>query len=116
MARPTPITTKPGRKPGELVVQLPPGWDLRLRRVLRTILDDALPDPREHGLTASQRDGRVQLRRRRLQAAVCTFVSDLLTADIVGKEIALTTRSRHGIRSGSLREHVQKILREVSRG
>ncbi len=114
MARPTPITTKPGRKTGELVVQLPPGWDLRLRRVLRTMLDDALPDAREAGLTSSQREARIRLRRNRLQAAVCTFVSDLLTADIVGKEIALTTRSRYGVRSGSLREHVQRILREVT--
>ena len=113
MARPNPITTKPGRKSGELVVHLPPGWELRLRRVLRTMLDDALPDPREKGLTASQRESRIRLRRRRLQAAICSFVSDLLTADIVGKEIALATRSRHGFRSGSLREHVQKILREV---
>jgi hypothetical protein len=116
MARPNPITTKPGRKPGELVVHLPPGWDLRLRRVLRTLLDDALPDAREPGLTPSQREARINLRRKRLQAAVCTFVSDLLTADIVGKEFALTSRSRHGVRSGSLREHVQKILREVSQG
>src|SRR3954463_4351711 len=115
MARATPITTKPGRKSGELVVHVPPGWDLRLRRVLRTMLDDALPDAREPGLSTSQREARVRLRRRRLQAAVCTFVSDLLTADIVGKEIALTTRSRHGFRTGSLREHVQKILREVGR-
>jgi hypothetical protein len=115
MARPTPITTKPGRKSGELVVHLPPGWELRLRRVLRTMLHDALPDHREKGLTAAQRESRLRLRRRRLQAAVCAFVSDLLTADIVGKEIALATRSRHGFRSGSLREHVQKILREVGR-
>jgi hypothetical protein len=113
MARPQPITTKPGRKPGELVVHLPPGWELRLRRVLRTMLADSLPDPREPGLTPGQRDARVRLRRQRLQAAVCTFVSDLVTADIVGKEIALATRSRHGVRSGSLREHVQAILREV---
>jgi hypothetical protein len=112
MARPTPITTKPGRKPGELVVQLPPGWDLRLRRVLRTMLEDALPDARENGLTPQQREARIRLRRRRLQAAICTFVSDLVTADIVGKEIALSTRSRHGFRSGSLREHVLKIIRE----
>ena len=115
MARPNPITTKPGRKSGELVVHLPPGWELRLRRVLRTMMHDALPDPRETGLTPAQREARVALRRRRLQAAVCTFVSDLITADIVGKEIALATRSRHGFRSGSLREHVQKILREVAR-
>ena len=115
MARPSPITTKPGRKPGEYVVHLPPGWELRLRRVLRTMLDDALPDPREAGLTPAQRETRVNLRRRRLQTAICSFVSDLVTADIVGKEIALSTRSRHGLRSGSLREHVQKILREVTR-
>jgi len=114
MARSNPITTKPGRKPGELVVQVPPGWELRLRRVLRTILDEALPDARAPGLTPNQREARIRLRRRRLQTAICTFVSDLLTADIVGKEIALSSRSRHGIRTGSLREHVQKILREVS--
>ena len=48
-------------------------------------------------------------------AAICSYVSDLLTADLVGKEIALSTRSRHGFRSGSLREHVQKILREANR-
>ena len=113
MARPHPITTKPGRKPGELVVQLPPGWDLRLRRVLRTMLADALPDPREPGLSAAQRETRVRLRRQRLQQAVCAFVSDLLTADIVGKEFALSARNRHGVRRGSLREHVQAILREV---
>ena len=116
MARPHPITTKPGRKPGELVVHLPPGWELRLRRVLRTMLDDALPDAREPGLTPNQREARIRLRRRRLQSAICSFVSDLVTADIVGKEIALSSRSRHGIRTGSLREHVQKILREVAGG
>lgn len=115
MARPSPITTKPGKKSGELVVHLPAGWELRLRRVLRTMLEDALPDPHEKGLTPNQREARINLRRRRLQAAICSYVSDLLTADVVGKEIALSTRSRHGFRSGSLREHVQKILREANR-
>jgi hypothetical protein len=115
MARAHPISTKPGRKPGEYLVHVPAGWELRLRRVLRTMLEDALPDAREPGLTPAQREARVKQRRRRLQSAICTFVSDLVTADIVGKEIALSTRSRHGFRSGSLREHVQKILREVSR-
>ncbi len=115
MARPNPITTKPGKKSGELVVHLPAGWELRMRRVLRTMLEDALPDPHEKGLTPNQRESRINLRRRRLQAALCTYVSDLLTADVVGKEIALSTRSRHGFRSGSLREHVQKILREANR-
>ena len=77
MARPNPITTKPGRKSGELVVHLPAGWELRLRRVLRTMLDDALPDPREKGLTPAQRESRIHLRRRRLQAAICTFFPGL---------------------------------------
>ena len=114
MARPQPITTKPGRKSGEIVVQLPPGWELRLRRVLKHILADTLPDAREKGLTQSQREARVRLRRRRLQAGVCQFVSDLITADIVGKEVALATRNRFGRRHGSLREHVQAILRDVA--
>jgi len=91
MARPQPITTKPGRKAGELIVQLPPGWELRLRRVLRHLLADTLPNPREKGLTESQREAR-----------------------IVGKEVALATRNRFGTRRGSLREHVQAILREVA--
>ena len=114
MARPHPITTKPGRKPGELLVIVPPGWELRLRRVLKHVLADTLPDPREKGLTPAQREARVRLRRRRLQAAICQFVSDLITADIVGKEVALATRNRYGARRGSLREHVQAILRDVA--
>jgi hypothetical protein len=114
MARPHPITTKPGRKAGEFVVQLPPGWELRLRRVLRRLIGDALPDPREKGLTENQREARIRLRRRALQAAMCQFVSDLITADIVGKEVALATRNRFGTRRGTLREHVQAILREFA--
>lgn len=113
MARPHPVTSKPGRKSGEFVVLLPPGWELRLRRVLKQILADTLPDAREHGLTESQRAARVRLRRRRLQAAICQYMCDLITADIVGKEVALATRNRFGERRGSLREHVQAILHEV---
>ncbi len=113
MARPHPITAKPGGKSGEFVLTLPPGWELRLRRVLKEILADALPDARTRGLTQSERAARVQLRRRRLQAAICQYVGDLVTADIVGKEVALATRNRFGARTGSLREHVQAILREV---
>lgn len=114
MARPHPVTSKPGRKSGEFIVMLPPGWELRLRRVLKQILADTLPDARERGLTESERDARVRLRRRRLQTAICQYVSDLITADIVGKEVALATRNRFGTRNGSLREHVQAILREVA--
>lgn len=114
MARPQPITTRPGRRPGELLVTLPPGWELRLRRVLRTILTDTLPDPRERGLTPAQREARARARRKRMQVAMCQFVSHLLTADIVGKEVALATRTRFGHRRGSLREHVEAILREAA--
>lgn len=94
------------------MVSLPPGWELRLRRVLREINADTLPlpNPRERGLTAAQRDARTKLRRRRLQQALCRYVSDLLTADIVGKEVAFATRGRYGARRGSLREHIQALL------
>jgi hypothetical protein len=116
MAQAQAIKTKPGRRSGELVVSLPPGWELRLRRVLREIMVDSLPDPHEKGLTEGQRHAREDLRRQRMRDAMCRFVSDLLTADIVGKEVALTTRNRYGTRTGSLREHVQAILREVASG
>lgn len=113
MGRPHPISTKPGRKSGEFIVQLPASWELRLRRVLRQMINDTLPDPREPGISAAQREARIQIRRRRLQAGICQFMSDLLAADIVGKEVALATRTRYGVRKGSLREHVQAILKEV---
>ena len=113
MNRPHPITTKPGRKAGEFTVQVPGSWELRLRRVLKQMLKETLPDPREPGLTPSQRDARVLIRRRRVHAAMCQFISDLIAADIVGKEVALATRNRFGTRRGSLREHVEAIMREV---
>jgi hypothetical protein len=114
MRRPPAITTTLGRKPGELVVHLPPGWSFRLRRVVRSLVADTLPDPRERGLSARQRATRLRARRRTMQLAVERFVSEVLTAEIVGKEIALGARTRYGTRRGSLREHVQAILREVS--
>ncbi len=114
MARPQPITTKPGRKSGELTVTLPPGWELRLRRVLRQLIADSLPDPHERGLTPARRGARVEQRRRLLQDAICRHLTDLITADIVGREIALATRNRYGSRRGSLREHVQAILKEAA--
>ena len=114
MARPSPITTKPGRKPDELVIRVPAAWELRLRRVVRELVADTLPDPREKGLTEQQREARLQLRRRKIRDAICQYVSDLVTSDIVGKEVALSSRNRHGIRRGSLREHVQAILRDVA--
>ncbi|MBI4516244.1 MAG: hypothetical protein HY699_10575 [Deltaproteobacteria bacterium] len=114
MARPQPIRTRPGRTHGELVVTLPPGWELRLRRVLRQLNSEALPNPREPGLTAAQREARLRARRRQMRNAICRFVSDLITADIVGKEVALATRSRFGTRRGSLREQVQALIREVA--
>jgi hypothetical protein len=110
------IKTRQGRKAGELVVNLPPGWELRMRRVLKELLGEALPDPREPGLTPQQRETRVRLRQTKIRDAMCRFVSDLIMADVVGKEVALSTRNRYGRRSGSLREHVAAILREASGG
>jgi len=115
MNRMQPIRTRPGRKSGELVVTLPPGWELRLRRVLRELMgDESMPDPRERGLTPQQRQTRLLQRQRRMREAMCRFVSELITADVVGREIALATRNRFGRRTGSLREHVQAILREAA--
>lgn len=85
-----------------------------MRRVMRYLLAETLPDPHEKGLSEHQRETRIRARRRQLQAAMCQFTSDLITADIVGKEVALATRNRFGTRRGSLREHVQAILREVA--
>ncbi len=111
MSRAQPIRTRPGKRPGELVVSLPPGWELRLRRVLREIMGETLPDPRAEGLTPAQRASRLEQRQRRMREAMCQFISELITADIVGREVALSTRNRYGRRSGSLREHVAAILR-----
>jgi hypothetical protein len=115
--RTLPIRTRPGRRNGELVVSLPPGWELRLRRIVRELMgDDALPDPRERGLTAVQRQARIHQRQQRMREAMCRFISELITADVIGKEIALATRNRFGRRTGSLREHVAAILREAAGG
>lgn len=117
MIKSQPIRTRPGRKSGELIVTLPPGWELRLRRVLRELMgDESLPNAREKGLTPQQREARIQQRQKRMREAVCRFISELITADVIGKEIALATRNRFGRRTGSLREHVQAILREASGG
>lgn len=110
------VKTRPGRKNGELVVTLPPGWELRLRRVLKELTPDSFPDSRENGLTPQQRQARIRLRQERMREAICRFISDLITADIVGKEVALSTRSRYGRRIGSLREHVAAIMREAAGG
>ena len=110
------IKTRPGRRPGEYVVTLPPGWELRLRRVLKELIGDKLPDPREPGLTPQQRESRIRLRQSKMRDAMCRFVSDLIMADVVGKEVALSTRNRYGRRIGSLREHVAAIMREASGG
>jgi hypothetical protein len=114
MTRQNPIKTRPGQRSGEFLVSLPPGWELRLRRILKEMVPDAVPDPHAPGLTPAQREARLLLRQRRTREAVCQFISDLLAADIVGKEVALSTRNHYGRRSGSLREHVAAILREAS--
>jgi hypothetical protein len=115
MARPQPIRVRPGKRSGEWEVSVPPGWELRLRRVLAQVGADALPSLHEPGLTPVQREARRHTRRQTMQRLICQFMADLLTADIVGKEIALSSRSRFGRRLGSLREHVQAILSEASR-
>ena len=114
MTRAQPIRTRTGRKSGEFAVTLPPGWELRLRRIVKELLLESLPDPREHGLTPQQRGVRIRLRQRRMREEMCRFMSDVITADIVGKELALSTRSRYGRRVGSLREHVAEILRQAA--
>lgn len=116
MNRAETIRTRPGKRNGELIVTLPPGWELRLRRVLKEIMPEPLPDPHERGLTPPQREARLRLRQQRMRDVMCRFLSDLITADIVGKEVALATRSRHGRRIGSLREHVAAILKEAAGG
>jgi len=107
------MQAKAGMKSGEFVLTLPPGWELRLRRILKTLETDTLPDPREAGLSAAQREARIRIRRQRLQNAVCRYIADVLTADIVGKEVALSSRSHYGVRRGSLREHVHAVLRDI---
>lgn len=117
MTRQQPIRTRPGRKSGELVVTIPPGWELRLRRVVRELMgEESMSDPHARGLTPQQRQLRVRERQKRMRAALCHFVSELITADVIGKEIALATRNRFGRRTGSLREHVAAILREAAGG
>jgi len=147
MAQSDPIRARPGDKPGEIVLTLPPGWDLRMRRVVRELMTEPLPDPHEKGLSDGQRlfqvglaqrhqagedrrdparqrqrpqpclgprKRRVQARQDRMRQAVCRYLADLVAADVVGKEVALSTRNRYGRRSGSLREHVAALLREAA--
>ena len=56
MSRPQPIKVRPGARNGEWQVSLPPGWELRLRRVLSQVLSDSLPPVHEPGLTPAQRE------------------------------------------------------------
>jgi hypothetical protein len=112
MARLQPIRARPGRRSGEFVIALPPGWELRLRRILKELMSDVLPNPHEKGLRPEQRQARLTIRRQRMREGMCRFISELVTAEIVGKEVALSTRGRFGMRRGSLREQVEAILRE----
>lgn len=83
-----------------------------MRRIVRELEGHALPDPHERNLSPRERERRLRQRRQWMRDAICRFLSDLITADIVGREVALTTRNGFGLRRGSLREHVQTILRE----
>src|SRR5438309_10624227 len=79
-----PITTKPGHRGGELVVQLPPAWNFRLRRVLRSLLEQTLPDPRATGLSIRQRDARLRARSLCTQLPIPPSVSQAPTAPVLG--------------------------------
>ncbi len=116
MSQANPIRVRPGERSGEFVVTLPPGWELRMRRVLRDLLPEPLPDPRERGISERVRQGRLRRRQERMRKVMCQYLADLLAADVVGKEVALSTRSRYGRRTGSLREHVAAILRDAASG
>jgi len=87
-----------------------------LRRVVKQLLVERLPDPHEKGLTPFQRQARIEIRRRRVRDAMCQFLGDLITADIVSREVALATRGHYGSRHGSLREQVQAVLRQALNG
>jgi len=114
MARQQSIQVRSRKNGGEWTVQFPLGWELRLRRVVANLLGDALPKVNEKGLTPAQREARRRLRRQRMQRELCRYLAEVITADIIGKEIALATRGYYGTRKGSLREHVEAILREIS--
>lgn len=113
MARDCGIRVRPGKRSGEFVVELSPAWELRLRRVLRAQLAGQLPDPYEPGISAEERQARQRLRRQQIQSSICHFLSELVMADIVGREVALATRSHFGTRRGTLREQVECVLREI---
>ncbi len=113
MARQQLIQVRARKNGGEWTVQIPPGWELRLRRVVANMVGDVLPKLNEKGLTPSQREARRRLRRQRMQRELCRYLAEVITADIIGKEIALGTRGYYGTRKGTLREHVEAILRET---
>ncbi|MCX8071680.1 MAG: hypothetical protein N3C12_04430 [Candidatus Binatia bacterium] len=114
MTRGSGVRAKPGRRPGEFVLELSPAWELRLRRVVREHLSSRLPDPREPGLSRAEREARRRARRQLIQSSVCQLLADLVMADIVGREVALATRSYFGVRRGSLREQVERLLQEIT--
>src|SRR3972149_5493838 len=81
---------------------------LGLKQIARTLAREGGWSAREGyriGLELGGGGGGGLLRQQKMRAATCRFVSDLITADIVGKEVAFSTRNRYGHRTGSLREH-----------
>lgn len=113
MARDFGVRVKPGKGAGEFVLELSPAWELRLRRVLREQLLWELPNPHEPGISAQEREARRRLRREKIQSSICQFLSELVMADIVGREVALASRSFFGSRRGTLREQVERVLQEI---
>lgn len=115
MNRRSQITVRPGKKPGEFVLEIPAAWELRLRRVLRTQLPPELAIIHGQHLSKTERAARVRARAQAMRSLVCQVLAELVMAEIVGREVAFQTRSFFGSRRGNLREEVQGILRELSR-
>lgn len=113
MSRTSYVTARPGKKSGEFVLELPPAWELRLRRVLRAHLPAEVASIHAAGLSKAERQQRLQARAQHMRALICQFLGELVMADIVGREVALGTRTYYGKRRGNLREEVEAVLREM---
>ncbi len=49
-----------------------------------------------------------------MRSLICQVLAELVMADIVGREVALQSRSFFGSRRGNLREEVESILRGLA--
>lgn len=113
MSRATCVTARPGKRPGQFIVELPPAWELRLRRVLRARLTAEVASIHGASLSKTERQQRLRARAQQMRTLICQFLGELVMADIVGREVALSTRTYYGPRRGNLREEVEAVLREM---